>query len=49
MFLTIEAVRQLRGTCGPRQVKDAKIAVCHGNGGSFSSQATNVLGTEETL
>ena len=49
MFLTIEAVRQLRGTCGPRQVKGAEIAVCHGNGGSFSSQATNVLGTAETL
>ncbi len=39
MFLTIEAVRQLRGECVPRQVKDAKIAVCHGNGGSFSSQS----------
>jgi acetyl-CoA acetyltransferase len=49
MFLTIEAVRQLRGGCGERQIAGAEIAVCHGNGGTWSSQVTNVLGTEATL
>jgi len=49
MFLMIEAVEQLRGVAGDRQVKDAEIALCNGNGGYLSSQVTLVFGTEATL
>jgi hypothetical protein len=30
-------------------VKNAQVALCHGNGGVLSSQITNILGTEATL
>ena len=49
LFTVVEAVQQLMGQAGERQVKDAQLAVAHGNGGELSSQATLVLGTEETL
>jgi acetyl-CoA acetyltransferase len=49
MFLLVEAARQLRGETGPRQVRDAKVAVAHGSGGVLSTMSTVVLGTEDTL
>jgi acetyl-CoA acetyltransferase len=49
LFLLIEAVRQLCGECGERQVKGAETAIAHGNGGVLSSQSTVILGTEATL
>jgi acetyl-CoA acetyltransferase len=49
IFLLIEAVRQLRRETGARQVKDAAVALAHGNGGVLSSQITALLGTKDTL
>ncbi len=49
LLLLIESVRQLRGDAGARQVPGAEVAIAHGNGGVFSSQATVILGTEATL
>lgn len=49
IFALIEAVRQLRGEAGNRQVQGARTALAHANGGTLSSQATAILGTFETL
>ena len=49
IFATIEAVRQLRGEAGDRQVAAPATAIVQGNGGTLSSQSTAILGTGDTL
>ena len=48
MFILVEAVRQLRGEGGDRQVEGAEIALANGCGGVISCTSTIVLGTDAT-
>lgn len=49
IFATIEAVRQLRGESGERQVAHSDTAIVQGNGGTLSSQSTAILGSAAAL
>ncbi len=49
LLVMIEAVRQVRGECGSRQVKGCEISLAHGNGGVLSSQCTVLFGGPSTV
>jgi acetyl-CoA acetyltransferase len=49
IFTLIEAAIQIRGEGGERQVGGTDVVLCHGNGGTFSSQASVLLGSAATL
>ncbi|MDB5819395.1 MAG: thiolase [Rhizobacter sp.] len=49
LFTVVEATQQLMGLAGERQIEGVELALAHGNGGTLSSQATTILGTQSTV
>jgi acetyl-CoA acetyltransferase len=49
LLVMIEAIRQVRGECDKRQVKNCSVALAHGNGGVLSSQCTVIFGGPSTV
>lgn len=49
LFHFHEVVAQLRGECGVRQVAGAELGLVHSLGAGFATNATTILGTENTL
>ncbi len=49
LFHFHEVVAQLRGECGERQVAGAELGLVHSLGAGFATNATTILGTENTL
>jgi acetyl-CoA acetyltransferase len=49
LFHFHEVVAQLRGECGARQVAGAELGLVHSLGAGFATNATTILGTENTL
>jgi hypothetical protein len=43
MTLVVEAVRQVMGRAGSRQVERNDLAFVHGNGGTFTEECSLVL------
>jgi acetyl-CoA acetyltransferase len=48
MFALTEAVRQIQGNAGERQLARAELGLVHGQGGVMSSHCTLILGRERT-
>jgi hypothetical protein len=49
LYLLIEAVWQIRGECGQRQLSKHDPAMVHGNGGVLSAQSSVILGGAATI
>ena len=49
LLVLIEAIRQVRGDAGKRQVAGCDVALAHGNGGVLSSQVTVLFGSAATV
>ncbi len=49
LFHFHEVIAQLRGQCGERQVRGAELGLVHSLGAGFATNATTILGTENTL